>query len=122
MMHRSLGLWTAALCVAIGIFSAGCANQGKQSGPAVAPAAAKPAAPKEVATTMDKLTDAVKDGFYSQIGSNDLRNLAEVTEGATKYYRGEYTGEGHVYEVRIAADGKVISKEEKVKYGEGEPK
>lgn len=119
MMHRPSGLWTAAFCVAIGAFTIGC--QCCKDQPAT-PAAQTAAPAKAVPLTMDKLSEAVKDGFYSQIGSNELKSLAEVTENGTKYYRGEYVGEGHLYEVKIAADGKVISKEEKSKYGEGEPK
>lgn len=76
---------------------------------------------KETETTLDKVPAAVKETIQKELGANKLAKVEEEVADGVTTYEAEWVVDGKTIELVVAADGKVVKKEEEKK-GEGEKK
>jgi len=66
---------------------------------------------KEVVVAMDQVPAPVKDAITKEAGANKVDQVEEVTAGDQKCYEAEWMVNGKAVEIRVGADGKLMSKE-----------
>ncbi len=64
----------------------------------------------EVKVTLDQLPAAVKDTLLKEVGKGTISDIDKETEDGKTIYEADATIDGKNWEIKIAEDGKLISK------------
>ena len=80
---------------------------------------------EEVKVTLDQVPAAVKDTLQKQVGKGTITDIDKETEDSKTIYEADATIDGKNWEIKVAEDGKLISRkldDEKDEHGQHEDK
>ena len=61
--------------------------------------------------TLDKAPKAVQETILKVAGTNEVKDIEVITKGDETIYKAEWTENGKEIDLKVAPDGKIISKE-----------
>lgn len=97
-------VWTLVGAVALGLVSMqGCASESKQAKHDKVEAS-------EVKVKLEDCPAAVQQTIKKEVGAGKIEDIARETEDGKATYETDATIDGKDYEIKVAADGKLISK------------
>jgi hypothetical protein len=66
---------------------------------------------QESAISLDKAPQAVQDTINKEAGADVVKDIDVITKGDETIYKAEWTENGKEIDLKVASDGKIISKQ-----------